>query len=66
MVNDSGFASWDGDILKELTLERCSECDEPTGNAGRYDDSLYIETDGKEIGPLCSECFHKLGGGQDD
>lgn len=38
------------------TLEFCSECDQPTGNAGRIDGSIYIEYPDKEIGPLCDEC----------
>jgi len=34
-----------------MELERCCVCDQPTGKAGRADDSIYIE-----IGPLCDEC----------
>lgn len=43
-------------------LERCCECDDPTGRAGRGDDSIYAEVvaTGDEIGPLCSECFNRL------
>ena len=37
-------------------LEYCCNCDEPTGNAGRYDDSIYIEALDGEYGPLCEEC----------
>lgn len=39
-------------------LEYCSECDQPTGRAGRFEDSIFIEyEDGKpEVGPLCSDC----------
>lgn len=40
-----------------MTLERCCICDEPTSKAGRGDDSLYTEADGKEIGPCCSACL---------
>ena len=36
-------------------IERCVECDEPTGKAGRLDDSLYDEGEG----PFCEDCFHK-------
>lgn len=35
-------------------LERCVECDEPTGRAGRGDDSLYCGHCG--AGPFCAEC----------
>lgn len=35
------------------TLEYCCECDQPTGNAGRGEDSNYIDDDG----PYCDECF---------
>lgn len=37
-----------------LTLEYCCECDNPTGNAGRGEDSNYTE-DGE--GPFCWDCF---------
>ena len=36
------------------TLEYCCECGEPTGHAGRGEDSLYTEND---QGPFCSSCF---------
>jgi len=44
------------------TLEYCSECGEPTGRAGRADDSIFIEAiDGsKEYGPLCTDCRDDL------
>ena len=35
-------------------LELCRWCDDPTGRAGRHDDSLYTE-DGQ--GPFCEGCF---------
>lgn len=34
--------------------EMCCKCDEPTGRAGKQDDSLYLE-DGS--GPYCEACF---------
>ena len=37
-------------------LERCYDCDEPTGRAGRGDDSLYCEYCDK--GPFCPDCFN--------
>jgi len=37
-------------------FEHCSECDCETGNAGRGEDSIYIELSDKEIGPLCEDC----------
>ena len=44
------------------TLEYCCECDNPTGYAGRGEDSIYAESiiDGSEIGPLCWECYQEL------
>lgn len=36
------------------TLEYCCECDQPTGNAGKGEDSNYTEDD---AGPYCWECF---------
>lgn len=44
------------------TLEYCSECGEPTGRAGRSDDSIFVEAvDGsKEYGPLCTDCRDDL------
>jgi hypothetical protein len=41
----------------ELPLERCYKCDEPTGRAGRSDDSLYCDECGQ--GPFCSECMEQ-------
>jgi hypothetical protein len=35
------------------TLEYCCVCNQPTGRAGRADDSLYIGDDG----PYCYECY---------
>lgn len=40
------------------TLEYCCECDQPTGRAGRTEDSLFTEDD---RGPFCSECWDHLG-----
>jgi len=36
--------------------ERCCKCDEPTGRAGKGDDSLYRDDDS---GPYCEECYDK-------
>ena len=36
------------------TLEYCCDCGQPTGRAGRGEDSLYTEND---EGPFCWECF---------
>ena len=44
------------------TLEYCCECDQPTGCAGRAEDSLFTEDD---AGPFCWECWEK-GGHNDD
>ncbi len=54
-------------------LEYCTLCDEPTGRAGRGDDSIYctlIRTqrmatgrlleEGNEVGPLCWDCKQTL------
>lgn len=35
-------------------LEYCCECNNPTGRAGRGEDSLYTEDD---KGPFCQDCF---------
>ena len=37
------------------TLERCFRCDEPTGRAGKGDDSMYLNDEG----PYCEECFDR-------
>ena len=44
------------------TLEYCSECGEPTGRAGRGDDSIFAEAinGSKEYGPLCTNCRDDL------
>ncbi len=41
--------------MNRQTSERCCECDENTGRAGRADDSLYID----DTGPYCEECFDR-------
>ena len=43
--------------MKTKRIERCIRCDEPTGKAGRLDDSLY-DDDGN--GPFCETCFHEI------
>ena len=45
--------------MKTKRIERCVKCDEPTGKAGRLDDSLY-DDDGN--GPFCETCFHERTG----
>lgn len=42
-----------------MSIEFCCECEEPTGNAGADDGSIYIVYPDKEIGPLCNECRDK-------
>ena len=37
-----------------MTEELCCRCDEPTGRAGRGEDSLYVT---EEWGPLCEDCW---------
>lgn len=34
-------------------IERCLICDDPTGRAGRWDDSIYAG----DIGPWCESCW---------
>lgn len=36
-----------------MNFEHCAECDSMTGNAGRYDGSLYHAHEG----PFCRECY---------
>lgn len=37
-----------------MKVERCIECDEPTGKAGPGDGSIYLD-DGS--GPYCEDCY---------
>ena len=41
-------------------IEICINCDEATGRAGKFEDSLY-EYDDKigDIGPFCETCFYE-------
>ena len=48
-ITDAGHAGF-------KDIEICVKCGEPTGRAGRADDSLYDENDN---GPYCWECFEK-------
>lgn len=48
--------------------ERCANCDDITGNAGKGDGSIYVvlqseifkENNGDEYGPLCESCYENL------
>jgi hypothetical protein len=44
--------------MRNDRLEYCCECDQPTGRAGRGDDSIYVinALTKDEVGPLCPEC----------
>ena len=48
-------------IKPTLELEYCVECNQPTGKAGKAEDSLYRNDDG----PYCEECFEELRGFDD-
>ena len=39
-----------------MTLEICTNCGEPTGRAGRHEDSLYAG----DFGPYCDECWTEV------
>lgn len=41
-------------------IEFCSECNEATGNAGCGEDSLFVELDDVELGPLCVDCYYEF------
>lgn len=50
-----------------MNEEFCCECDEPTGRAGRGDDSIFVNPvpgSTEEIGPLCSLCCRSLADAQ--
>jgi hypothetical protein len=42
-------------IMEGKEHERCVACDEPTGKAGKEDDSLYVDGNG----PYCEDCYEK-------
>jgi len=46
--------------MRQLPIEYCDNCGQPTGRAGRWEDSLYITMEKGEFGPLCEECFEIL------
>lgn len=52
---DKMLLSGDSDLFPNL--ERCCVCDEPTGKAGRDEDSLYRENGD---GPYCETCWDRL------
>ena len=45
------------EVVVAMNDELCCKCDQPTGRAGRSDDSLYTEDD---EGPFCWECFQEV------
>jgi hypothetical protein len=40
------------------TRQLCIDCDEPTGRC--EEDSIYVEFDGIEYGPVCEDCRTRL------
>ena len=36
-----------------MAIELCCKCDDPTGRAGRHEDSLYAG----DFGPYCEDCW---------
>ncbi len=40
------------------TLERCIACGQPTGRAGKGEDSLFTANN---VGPYCWDCWGRLG-----
>ena len=46
-------------MIPSKRIERCVRCDEPTGRAGKCEDSLYLP-DGE--GPFCETHFREVGG----
>lgn len=44
-----------------LKVEKCTLCEDPTGRAGRGEDSIYVASGTPaEVGPLCECCFNTL------
>lgn len=43
--------------MKHLPLEYCIKCDQPTGRAGRAEDSLYCDNPDCDKGPYCEDCY---------
>ncbi len=44
-------------------IEICIICDEPTGRAGQWEDSLY---DSNGVGPYCEGCYQCVVGEEND
>ena len=42
-------------MSEKRPLEHCCGCDQPTGRAGRADDSIYCPD--CDSGPWCEECW---------
>lgn len=44
-----------------MSKEYCCQCDEPTGRAGRSEDSIWVELpSGADLGPLCERCAEEI------
>ena len=39
-----------------MSIERCINCDEPTGRAGEGEDSIFAG----DVGPLCEDCYESI------
>jgi hypothetical protein len=46
-------------------MEHCENCGQETGNAGKGEDSIFIEYETIEFGPLCEECAKEVPIGED-
>lgn len=45
---------------KQLPLQRCCVCDEPTGRC--EEDAIYLpsaDPNGNDLGPLCGPCYEE-------
>lgn len=42
-----------------MSFEYCITCGQKTGRAGKFEDSIYIQYEDQEVGPLCKECRHE-------
>jgi hypothetical protein len=56
MVRPDPAAARGGGKVKEPRYEYCFLCGEPTGRAGKGDDSIYCV---RGDGPFCEECWHQ-------
>ena len=53
MIAHTANARLAGGSITNMEYELCVDCNQPTGRAGKAEDSLYVG----DSGPFCEDCY---------